>query len=299
MNYFLHKAALKFRRASSRYKLFSDEYHNAGGDSAALEDGRISYQWHGPENGEKIVLSHGFATPKFVWQNTIPSLVAAGYRVLSYDHFGRGQSDRPLVNYDRNFYVRELQQLLDSLNITEPVNLIGYSMGGGNVTSFAAEHPKRVKQLILLAPAGFVPPYSGLMKLLAMPFIGKWLLTLAGADSLLEELHKASSKGIFDAATLKDFEKQFYIKGTPHALTSTLNHYPMSELNEDYRKVGLHGVKVTAIWGDDDDIVPIAGAEKMKQVVPQLELKVVAGAKHDFAYTQADIVNPIILEKLG
>ena len=264
-----------------------------------LPAGRISYRWHGPEDGEKIVLSHGFATPKFVWQNTIPDLVAAGYRVLSYDHFGRGHSERPLVTYDRDFYVNEMKHLLDALAITDPVTLVGYSMGGGNITSFAAAHPNRVKQLILLAPAGFLPPYEGSVKLLTLPVIGNWLLTMAGPDMLLNELHQAVADGRINASSVQTFKEQFYFRGTPHALTSTLRHYPMYNLEDDYRKVGEHQIKTTALWGDMDETVPITGAEKIRQLAPQLGLKILPGAAHDFVYTQADQVNPLILEILA
>jgi pimeloyl-ACP methyl ester carboxylesterase len=282
----------------TRYKSLDDQYHLAGGLSAALTSGRVSYQWHGPENGELIVLVHGFSTPKFVWQRTIPELVKAGYRVLSYDHFGRGHSDRPTEDYTRNFYIRELNDLLDTLAIESPATFIGYSMGGGNVTSFAAQYPERVKQVVLLAPAGFVPAYSGLQKVVATPIIGEILLSIAGADNLMGDLASAVDNGHLNADAVAKFKQQFYIKGTPHALSSTLQHYPMYDLSDDYKTLGESQIKTTVIWGDNDSVVPISSAKIMQQAVPQLQLHSLANAEHDLTYARADEVNVLILAAL-
>jgi pimeloyl-ACP methyl ester carboxylesterase len=288
----------KYRRSAVRYQPFTDDFHLSGGSSARLSQGRISYQWHGPDDGETIVLAHGLATPKFVWNNTIPALTGAGYRVLSYDHFGRGNSERPRVPYNRGFYISELKELLDTLHVVEPVNLIGYSMGGGTVTSFAAEYSNRVEQLLLLAPAGFVPRYQGPIRLLTLPLLGEWLLTVGGADLLLKELYKAAEEGRIGEEVIRQFKSQFYIQGSPHALASTLRHYPMYDLSEDYRKVGESKLKVSAVLADQDDLVPIASAEKIRQLIPDLRLEIVPGAGHDFVYTQAETVNPLILSAL-
>ena len=131
------------------------------GEFIQLEDGVVSYYWKGPEDGDIVVLVHGLSTPKFVWDGNVDALTAAGNRVLVYDHLGRGFSDRPDIVYDGDLYVRELSNLLDGLHVTQPVNLVGYSMGGGNVIGFAARYPERVKKLILIAPAGYIPHLKG------------------------------------------------------------------------------------------------------------------------------------------
>ncbi len=290
--------AYKYQRAAGRYRPVTDEFHHLGGNSVALSSGRISYQWHGPENGEKVVLAHGFATAKFVWDKTIPALTEAGFRVLIFDHFGRGYSDRPRTAYNREFYINEIRELLDKLDIREPVNLVGYSMGGAIVTCFAATYPERVKQLILLAPAGFVPQQRGAIKLLAAPFIGEKLLIAGGADLLLQEIYNAVREGKISEELVRLFKQQFYIKGTPYALTSTIRHFPMQDLSEDFTRIGELGLKMTAVWGDRDSITPIAGADKIRLLAPQLKLHVVKDAGHDFAYTRPEEVNPPILATL-
>lgn len=264
-----------------------------------LEDGVLSYYLRGPEDGEKVVLVHGFSTPKFVWDNNIDVLTGAGYRVLAYDHYGRGFSDRPKITYDQDLYTRELLNLLDALAITEPVTLIGYSMGGGNVIGFAARYPQRVKKLILIAPVGNMPKPSGLMSLGSLPFIGEWLMNVVYREALLDGIRMDEEAGNGTPHMLQNFSAQLHFKGYTDALLSTLRNYPMADLSADYAKVGALGIPVYAIWGTADSTVPFSGAELAKLEIPHLEVFPVEGAEHSVTYSRADLVNSILLDVLG
>ena len=268
------------------------------GSFVTLNDGVISYQWQGPVDGEKIVLVHGLSTPKFVWDANAAALAAAGYRVLRFDHFGRGFSDRPDVIYNEDLYVRELLGLLDSQNITEPVNLVGYSMGGGNVVSFSAQYPQRVKQLILIAPAGFVPKYAGTASLVLTPLLGDWLMTMVGKNAMLEGIQKEVSAGMAPANMVQQFEKQFQYAGYLESILSTMRHYPMTNLSKAYEKVGNAGIPTSAIWGTDDNVVPFAGSEQVSKFIPHLKLHPVDGASHSVTYANSGEVNSILLSIL-
>ena len=62
-----------------------------------LEDGFTYYELRGPASGETIVLVHGFSVPSYIWDSTFMASIAKGYRVLRFDNFGRGFSDRPEI----------------------------------------------------------------------------------------------------------------------------------------------------------------------------------------------------------
>jgi pimeloyl-ACP methyl ester carboxylesterase len=269
------------------------------GSFIELEDGVLSYYLRGPQDGEKVVLVHGFSTPKFVWDNTIDMLTGAGYRVLAYDHYGRGFSDRPKITYDKDLYTRELLNLLDALDVTEPVTLVGYSMGGGNVIGFAASYPQRVKKLILIAPVGNMPKPSGLMRLATLPVIGEWLMNVVYREALLGGIRKDTEAGIGTPNMLQNFAAQLRFKGYTEALLSTMRNYPMTDLSDDYARVGASGIPVYAIWGTADSIVPFSGAELAKQEIPGLELFPVEGAEHSVTYARAEVVNSILIDVLG
>ncbi len=287
MSYALSIAGLKPLNAHSREQL--------PGDFITLSDGVLSIEWQGPADGEKVVLVHGLSTPKFVWDASVTALADAGYRVLRFDHFGRGFSERPDVIYNEDLYVRELLELLNSQNITQPVTLVGYSMGGGNVVSFTAQYPKRVKQLILIAPAGFVPEYTGTASLVLTPVLGDWLMTMMGKNAMLSSILKEVAEGIAPANMVQQFEQQFEYEGYLPAILSTMRHYPMYDLSAAYEKVGTAGIPTQAIWGTEDTVVPFAGSDQVLKYIPQLKLHPVKGAAHSVTYAQSEQVNQLLL----
>ncbi|WP_150122055.1 alpha/beta fold hydrolase, partial [Sulfitobacter sp. HI0129] len=96
---------------------------------------------------------------------------------LVYDLYGRGYSDRPRTRQDAQFFHRQLRELLDHVGVGDDITLIGYSMGGAIATSFAAEHPGRIQQLVLLAPAGMRVPAGRMINIIrSSPLLGDWLM---------------------------------------------------------------------------------------------------------------------------
>src|SRR3954453_815233 len=123
---------------------------SAPGKFVQLSQGVTHYDVSGPDTGRTIVLVHGFSVPLYIWDSTAAALSAAGYRVVRYDEYGRGWSDRPDVAYNADLYDHQLGELLDSLHIAEPIDLAGVSMGGFVTGTFAGRHPKRVHTLTLV-----------------------------------------------------------------------------------------------------------------------------------------------------
>jgi pimeloyl-ACP methyl ester carboxylesterase len=269
------------------------------GDFVTLKDGVISYYWKGPQDGEIVILVHGLSTPKFVWDGNTNALTSAGYRVLAFDHYGRGFSDRPSIKYNEDLYIREISGLITAFSITKPVNLVGYSMGGGIVISFAAQYPEKVKQLILIAPAGYVPPYSGLASLVLIPGLGDWLMAMLGKKRVMEEIQKEVKNGTALPNMVDKFEEQFQYKGYLPSILSTMRHYPMYDLSEAYEKVGKSAIPTAVIWGTEDSSVPFDGSIKVKEAIPQVKIFPIKGAKHSVTYARTAVVNKIILNVLN
>lgn len=123
----------------------------APGKFMSLPDGMTHYEVAGPDTGRIVVLAAGFSVPGYIWDPLFHQLAAAGFRVIRYDYYGRGWSDRPRTTYDQELFVRQLNGLVDSLHL--PVfDLAGLSFGGTVVTSFTAAHPERVRTLLYFDP---------------------------------------------------------------------------------------------------------------------------------------------------
>ena len=116
---------------------------NATGSFIQLADGITHYELGGNEPNEVVVLIHGFSVPYFIYDPTFKFLTESGFRVVRYDLFGRGFSDRPAARYDIDLFVNQLAGLLDALRVTRPVNLIGLSLGGIIASTFAIHQPDR------------------------------------------------------------------------------------------------------------------------------------------------------------
>ncbi len=127
----------------------------APGEFIRLPDGMVHYELKGPADGQPVVLVHGFSVPYYIWDPTFPALAAAGFRVLRYDLFGRGYSDRPDLPYTMDLFVRQLRGLIEALQLKVPLDLVGLSMGGPISAGFTDRHPELVRKLCLLDPAGF------------------------------------------------------------------------------------------------------------------------------------------------
>ena len=165
-------------------RLVSEERSRLAADGTAhqfieLSEGTVHYRLTGDDQAPLVVLIHGFSVPSFVWDEVIPPLLESGYRVLAYDNYGRGFSDRLSGPYTADRSDRLLVELLDKLQIRQKVHLVGYSMGGATAAIFCARHAAQVASLSLIAPAGFragPPPF--LLQLLVARPIGDWLISM-------------------------------------------------------------------------------------------------------------------------
>ena len=270
---------------------------NLGGLYLQTKQGTLSYTREGPINAPAVVLVHGFSTPKFVWEQITPSLVKEGYQVITFDHLGRGFSDRPTGPYNADLYQSEISALITGLALETPLTLVGYSMGGANVIDYAAVHPEQIKQLILIAPAGYMGD-PGSAAWVAKPVIGEWFATVFGNQYAGDAIESEIAKGLAPKAMYEKFKAQAAFKGYTGALLSTLRHYPMHDLSHRYKIVGEAGIPVSAIWGTADQVVPYSGASAMAADVPQLRIEPIEGGNHNIAYAQAKLVANKILAAL-
>ena len=120
-------------------------------NSADIE---IHYEDHGA--GQPVVLIHGYPLSGRAWDRQVPVLLAAGFRVITYDRRGFGQSSQPVVGYDYDTFAADLDSLLDHLDLQDAV-LAGHSMGTGEVTRYLSAYgPDRVAKGVLVSP---IPPF--------------------------------------------------------------------------------------------------------------------------------------------
>jgi pimeloyl-ACP methyl ester carboxylesterase len=266
----------------------------APGQFVQLSDGFTHYELGGPPDKTVVVLIHGFSVPYFLWDPTFAGLVDAGFRVLRYDLFGRGYSDRPDTTYNQTLFDRQLRELLDALGFTGPANLVGLSMGGAIAVGFTAQHPERVRALALLAPAGFPTPASRMFWMMRIPGLGEWLF-----DRFCEKLIIGGlAKDFRMHEKVQELETRYRVQmqyqGFKRALLSTLRHGPISTMTDAYQSVGKQTCPVLLIWGRDDQTVPFALNEKVRTAIPRAEFHPIDNTGHAVNYEKPEIVNPLL-----
>ncbi|MCV6586735.1 MAG: alpha/beta hydrolase [Marinibacterium sp.] len=268
----------------------------ASGQFADLPGGTTHYSWTGPDDGPVVVCVHGLTTPSFVWRGVAAGLAAAGYRVLSYDLYGRGYSERVRGVQSDRFFVTQLDELLADQGVEQPFVLIGYSMGGAIVTAFAARFPARIRRLVLLAPAGMGHQLGPLARFIrGAPGIGDWLFRLFYPAQLRKGIEAerplpGSVPGIADLQ-LAELDHRGFLP----AVLSSLRHMLGAPLERYHRTIADAGLPVLAIWGVDDDVIPLAAKDRLTGWNPAARHVVIDGAGHGVTYTHTDQVLDAIL----
>src|SRR5690242_1237104 len=154
----------------------------ATGKFVQIQDGVTQYDLAGADSARTIVLLCGATVPYYIWDSTATALVANGFRVLRYNYFGRGLSDRPNLRYDLATYDRQLTELLDTLHVRGQVDVAGLSMGGPIAANFADRHPERVRTLVLVDPAFSMFAQAPLP--VRIPGVGEYLMTTVAAHGM-------------------------------------------------------------------------------------------------------------------
>lgn len=98
--------------------------------------------------GEPLVFIPGLGGSTDLWLYQT-QFFKERYQVITLDNRGAGRSDKPAGPYSMQEFSKDLHDLLDALDIDQPVNMVGASMGGLIAQAFMHDYPQRVKKLVL------------------------------------------------------------------------------------------------------------------------------------------------------
>ena len=278
--------ALPFMAEAFRAPVSKDLQARAPGKMAELSQGRTHYRWTGPETGEVAICVHGLSTPSYVFAATERSLASLGYRVLSYDLYGRGLSDRVKGRQDAAFFLTQLRDLIRNQHITGEFTLLGFSMGAQIATAYAAAESPRIKALILAAPAGVSPKTEAARHSIWLaPVIGDWLTRVAGGWALRRELveHRSTPTIIPDLEDRQAAETG--MRGFLPAVLSSRRNLLQSSLLPDLTRVAAADIPVLALWGTEDPIVPLSAMGALAHAAPDAHHGQISGAGHNLLQT--------------
>ena len=268
------------------------------GQFIQLSDGSVHYELKGPKDAQVVVLIHGNAAPYFSWDYNVPALVEAGFRVLRYDIYGHGFSDRPkLKKYNRNLYDRQIVELLKALKVNKPVHIIGTSQGGSIATYFTAIHPEKVKKLALLSPLFDSFEGEGMVRLLITPGIGEYFMKVFGDKSATDPSKVLASTNKIPELTEK-LKQQIRFKGKKRAILANMRGDALENNTDYYEKVRDQNRPILLTWGNKDKSISGESMKRLRELIPSIEYHKLTDVGHLAHYERPEEINPILIEFL-
>ena len=244
------------------------------GDFVRLDDGYTHYELSGPVNAQVVVLVHGFSAPYFIWEPTFKALAQAGFRVLRYDLYGRGFSDRPRLRYNIDLFRRQLLQLLDALNLNQPLALVAFSMGAPIALSFIDKYPMRAHKLALIGPAG--------------------ARSINFFRLLKTHISSSANAARYVKEYLEPYKVQMRYRGFKRALVSTIYNGMLGDFSGLYRRVGEQKRPVQLIWGCQDSTISFDEIKIILESMPDVEFHPFTDGGHLTHFESPDAVNPVL-----
>jgi pimeloyl-ACP methyl ester carboxylesterase len=255
-----------------------------------LHGDRVAYRDEG--SGEVLLLIHGMAGSSDAWRELIPRL-AKQYRVVAPDLIGHGQSVKPRGDYSLGAFAVSLRDLLDELGIAQ-ATIVGHSLGGGVAMQFLYQHPDYCERLILISSGGLGSDVGFILRLLSAPG-AEFVLPIIAPSPVLKAGNKIGSW--FTASGMRNPRaseiwraySSFSDRPTRDAFLRTLRSVvdyrgqAVSALNKLHVRAEL---PTLAIWGEDDQIIPVEHGHAAMAARPGGRLEVLPGVGH-FAHVEA------------
>jgi pimeloyl-ACP methyl ester carboxylesterase len=265
-------------RNPEKKSLDSTARATATGKFIPLSDGITEYELAGPVDGQTVVLCSGFSVPYYLWDSTAAALVANGFRVLRYNYYGRGFSDRPALRYDLASYNRQVAELLDTLHVRQPVDIAGISMGGAIAASFANDFPARVRSVTLVDPA--IGTSSGARFPLGTPVVGEYVMTTFAAPSMA----KGQLGDFLHPERYPDWVSRYAVqmqyKGFLHSLLATQRSDVFTRPATSFTTLAHSNTPILLVWGREDHTVPFTRSDTIRAAFPRAQLVAIDSAGH-------------------
>ncbi|GAA1014226.1 arylesterase [Acrocarpospora pleiomorpha] len=261
----------------------------------------IHFEDHGA--GRPVVMIHGYPLDGRSWEKQERVLLRAGYRVITYDRRGFGKSSQPTTGYDYRTFTDDLKAVLDHLELDE-VDLVGFSMGTGEVTRYISTYgSERVRRAVLM---GALPPFL--------------LQTGDNPEGVDGKVFDAIKEAIVHdrPAAMKEFLDNFYnvdvYRGTRISDQAWQNSFNVAVLASPYAAYACvdawltdfrpdllkFDVPTLLIHGEDDRILPYANtAARLPGLIRDLTFVTIENGPHNIAWTHPEEVNRALLDFLA
>ena len=231
----------------------------------------ISYTLEG-DGQQTVVLVNGLADEKETWAYQTPPLLEAGYRVLTFDNRGVGETSKPAGPYTSEMLADDTKALVTELGI-DRFHLMGVSMGGMVVQEYALKYGADLQSLTLACTYAAPGPFCSRMftmwedmaPVLGVPFIMRdvtlWAFTVDFFSSRPSEL--------------AEFEKAMrYLNMSTAAYLAQL---AVIQNHDTTHRLTQLAVPTLVLAGEQDILIPTALSHHLHELIPDSQWRTVAG----------------------
>ena len=100
---------------------------NSGYEEVKLSDGITSYKDIGDKSNEVIVLVHGATFGSLAYEEYVNVFIENNYRVITYDQYGRGFSDRVHSDVSIELMEKQLKELIEHCEVEDVILAVSYT----------------------------------------------------------------------------------------------------------------------------------------------------------------------------
>lgn len=246
---------------------------------------------HASGDGPTVILIHGIPGSRFTWTDVEPRLLAAGYRVVTLDLLGFGESDRP-TNTESLWIEAQADAIAAALQSrNEPAAVIvGHDYGAPIAVQFAIRYPERARALVLASGNLFTDtPIPAALKLVALPVIGDIAARVMFSAPALRMMLWAGA-----GRPRPTIDHENYIGDAQQQLAiRTIFTTALRELSGRYAPIeaalGRLDLPVSVIWGDRDPFFPVHVGRRAAFSIPGARFHLASGAGHFLPAERADL----------
>ncbi|AOZ92961.1 alpha/beta fold hydrolase [Paenibacillus crassostreae] len=262
---------------------------------------QLYYEDHGV--GKPVILIHGWPLSGRSWEKQVPALVEAGYRVITYDRRGFGQSSQPWNGYEYDTLAADLHELIMHLDLRD-ITLVGFSMGGGEVARYIGTYGNERVQKAVLAAA--IPPYlyksednmDGGFEDSAIKGLQDGVKSdrLAFLDTFTKEFFASGDRTDLVSEEFRLYNRDIAAFASPKGTLDCIAAFSYTDFRADLEKFKL---PTLIIHGDSDAIVPVEiSGQRAHERIAGSQLVVVKGGPHGLNATHAEDFNEALLQFL-
>lgn len=263
----------------------------------------LHYEDHGA--GQPVLLIHGHPVNGHSWERQTRALLAAGYRVITYDRRGSGQSSTAGTGDDYDAFAADLRTVLEILDLDDVI-FIGFSIGTGELARYVSQHGHdRVAELAFLAslepflverdgaPEGVPQEVFDGIEAAARGDRYAWYTKFFSDLYRLDE--NLGSRIGMEAVTAS---WNVAISSAPVAAYAGVSSW-IEDVRADVDTARDSGTPDLILHGTADRILPLAATARRFRHAPEEQHGEIEGAPHGLLWTHADEVNAALLAFVG